>query len=226
MRATSDKSLRLVLSTFKNLREELCHLQDDLGVSPAPHPAAPSWQQEPRAGIPGCGSAGGSGCSVSTSGGWMDTGGFGSSTGSLAFSQPSPVAVDVGSRQFLLFPTPAQVLGTAGNVTALSWKMQSSGRRVGTWAQSKECVQWAVLGWCLFGVFCWLLFKLFLGQTGRAVSRIPVLTTQHKATVCAMYLNPRLSRKLSIFSALKHPYINDYVALYGKNLLKTFSFWL
>ncbi|NWZ10477.1 POF1B protein, partial [Agelaius phoeniceus] len=31
MRATSDKSLRLVLSTFKNLREELCHLQDDLG---------------------------------------------------------------------------------------------------------------------------------------------------------------------------------------------------
>lgn len=33
MRVTSDKSLRLVLSTFKNLREELCHLQDDLGVS-------------------------------------------------------------------------------------------------------------------------------------------------------------------------------------------------
>ncbi|NWR52192.1 POF1B protein, partial [Regulus satrapa] len=31
MRETSDKSLRLVLSTFKNLREELCHLQDDLG---------------------------------------------------------------------------------------------------------------------------------------------------------------------------------------------------
>ncbi|NWW72516.1 POF1B protein, partial [Climacteris rufus] len=31
MRATSDKSLRLVLATFKNLREELCHLQDDLG---------------------------------------------------------------------------------------------------------------------------------------------------------------------------------------------------
>ncbi|NWT85101.1 POF1B protein, partial [Lanius ludovicianus] len=31
MRATSDKSLRLVLSTFKNLREELCHLQEDLG---------------------------------------------------------------------------------------------------------------------------------------------------------------------------------------------------
>ncbi|NXA70792.1 POF1B protein, partial [Mohoua ochrocephala] len=31
MRTTSDKSLRLVLSTFKNLREELCHLQDDLG---------------------------------------------------------------------------------------------------------------------------------------------------------------------------------------------------
>ncbi|NWS11727.1 POF1B protein, partial [Pachyramphus minor] len=31
MRATSDKSLRLVLSTFKNLREELSHLQDDLG---------------------------------------------------------------------------------------------------------------------------------------------------------------------------------------------------
>ncbi|NXH03943.1 POF1B protein, partial [Loxia leucoptera] len=31
MRATSDKSLRLVLSTFRNLREELCHLQDDLG---------------------------------------------------------------------------------------------------------------------------------------------------------------------------------------------------
>ncbi|XP_009081001.1 PREDICTED: protein POF1B [Acanthisitta chloris] len=30
-RATSDKSLRLVLSTFRNLREELCHLQDDLG---------------------------------------------------------------------------------------------------------------------------------------------------------------------------------------------------
>ncbi|TRZ07086.1 hypothetical protein HGM15179_020021, partial [Zosterops borbonicus] len=27
---TSDKSLRLVLSTFKNLSEELCHLQDDL----------------------------------------------------------------------------------------------------------------------------------------------------------------------------------------------------
>lgn len=43
MRVTSDKSLRLVLSTFKNLREELCHLQDDLGVScvlqfPWPHP--------------------------------------------------------------------------------------------------------------------------------------------------------------------------------------------
>ncbi|NXK96200.1 POF1B protein, partial [Formicarius rufipectus] len=31
MRATSDKSLRLVLSTFRSLREELCHLQDDLG---------------------------------------------------------------------------------------------------------------------------------------------------------------------------------------------------
>ncbi|NXO25341.1 POF1B protein, partial [Cisticola juncidis] len=31
MRTTSDKSLKLVLSTFKNLREELCHLQDDLG---------------------------------------------------------------------------------------------------------------------------------------------------------------------------------------------------
>ncbi|KAM8799975.1 protein POF1B [Eudromia elegans] len=31
MRVTSDKSLRLVLSTFKSLREELCHLQDDLG---------------------------------------------------------------------------------------------------------------------------------------------------------------------------------------------------
>ncbi|NXO19120.1 POF1B protein, partial [Oriolus oriolus] len=31
MRVTSDKSLRLVLATFKNLREELCHLQDDLG---------------------------------------------------------------------------------------------------------------------------------------------------------------------------------------------------
>ncbi|NWX33577.1 POF1B protein, partial [Notiomystis cincta] len=31
MRVTSDKSLRLVISTFKNLREELCHLQDDLG---------------------------------------------------------------------------------------------------------------------------------------------------------------------------------------------------
>ncbi|NXF71539.1 POF1B protein, partial [Sclerurus mexicanus] len=31
MRVTSDKSLRLVLSTFKNLREELGHLQDDLG---------------------------------------------------------------------------------------------------------------------------------------------------------------------------------------------------
>ncbi|NXO54004.1 POF1B protein, partial [Aramus guarauna] len=31
MRVTSDKSMRLVLSTFKNLREELCHLQDDLG---------------------------------------------------------------------------------------------------------------------------------------------------------------------------------------------------
>ncbi|XP_009463648.1 PREDICTED: protein POF1B [Nipponia nippon] len=31
MRVTSDKSLRLVLSTFKNLRDELCHLQDDLG---------------------------------------------------------------------------------------------------------------------------------------------------------------------------------------------------
>ncbi|KAM6300239.1 protein POF1B [Aegotheles albertisi] len=31
MRVTSDKSLRLVLSTFRNLREELCHLQDDLG---------------------------------------------------------------------------------------------------------------------------------------------------------------------------------------------------
>ncbi|XP_064933926.1 protein POF1B isoform X1 [Columba livia] len=31
MRVTSDKSLRLVLSTFKNLREELSHLQDDLG---------------------------------------------------------------------------------------------------------------------------------------------------------------------------------------------------
>uniref|UniRef100_A0A803Y1S1 POF1B actin binding protein n=1 Tax=Meleagris gallopavo TaxID=9103 RepID=A0A803Y1S1_MELGA len=31
MRVISDKSLRLVLSTFKNLREELCHLQDDLG---------------------------------------------------------------------------------------------------------------------------------------------------------------------------------------------------
>ncbi|NXI30554.1 POF1B protein, partial [Sterrhoptilus dennistouni] len=30
MRVTSDKSLRLVLSTFKILREELCHLQDDL----------------------------------------------------------------------------------------------------------------------------------------------------------------------------------------------------
>lgn len=97
MRATSDKSLRLVLSTFKNLREELCHLQDDLGVSPAPHPAAPaapSWQQEPRAGAPGCACAGGSGCSLSTSGGWMDRGGFGSS--------PGPVAVDAGSRQFLL----------------------------------------------------------------------------------------------------------------------------
>ncbi|XP_067404485.1 protein POF1B [Emydura macquarii macquarii] len=31
MRVTSDKSLRLVLSTFGGLREELCHLQDDLG---------------------------------------------------------------------------------------------------------------------------------------------------------------------------------------------------
>ncbi|NXS49714.1 POF1B protein, partial [Balaeniceps rex] len=31
MRVTSDKSLRLVLSTFKKLHEELCHLQDDLG---------------------------------------------------------------------------------------------------------------------------------------------------------------------------------------------------
>uniref|UniRef100_A0A8C3RMH9 POF1B actin binding protein n=1 Tax=Chelydra serpentina TaxID=8475 RepID=A0A8C3RMH9_CHESE len=31
MRVTSDKSLRLVLSTFGSLREELCHLQDDLG---------------------------------------------------------------------------------------------------------------------------------------------------------------------------------------------------
>ncbi|XP_074864237.1 protein POF1B [Carettochelys insculpta] len=30
MRVTSDKSLRLVLSTFGSLREELCHLQDDL----------------------------------------------------------------------------------------------------------------------------------------------------------------------------------------------------
>ncbi|XP_070615856.1 protein POF1B [Erythrolamprus reginae] len=31
MRATADKSMRLVLSTFSNLREELVHLQDDLG---------------------------------------------------------------------------------------------------------------------------------------------------------------------------------------------------
>ncbi|XP_043349081.1 LOW QUALITY PROTEIN: protein POF1B [Dermochelys coriacea] len=31
MRVTSDKSLRLVLSTFGSLRGELCHLQDDLG---------------------------------------------------------------------------------------------------------------------------------------------------------------------------------------------------
>uniref|UniRef100_A0A8D0H3P7 POF1B actin binding protein n=1 Tax=Sphenodon punctatus TaxID=8508 RepID=A0A8D0H3P7_SPHPU len=31
MRVTSDKSLRLVLSTFSSLREELCHLQNDLG---------------------------------------------------------------------------------------------------------------------------------------------------------------------------------------------------
>ncbi|XP_019343490.2 protein POF1B [Alligator mississippiensis] len=31
MRVTSDKSLRLVLSTFSSLREELCHLQGDLG---------------------------------------------------------------------------------------------------------------------------------------------------------------------------------------------------
>ncbi|XP_058052655.1 protein POF1B [Ahaetulla prasina] len=31
MRATADKSMRLVLTTFSNLREELSHLQDDLG---------------------------------------------------------------------------------------------------------------------------------------------------------------------------------------------------
>uniref|UniRef100_A0A7M4EUW4 POF1B actin binding protein n=1 Tax=Crocodylus porosus TaxID=8502 RepID=A0A7M4EUW4_CROPO len=31
MRVTSDKSLRLVLSTFSGLREELCHLQSDFG---------------------------------------------------------------------------------------------------------------------------------------------------------------------------------------------------
>ncbi|KAL7979409.1 hypothetical protein Chor_004567, partial [Crotalus horridus] len=31
MRATADKSMRLVLTTFSNLREELVHLQDDLG---------------------------------------------------------------------------------------------------------------------------------------------------------------------------------------------------
>lgn len=31
MRVTADKSMRLVLATFNNLREELVHLQDDLG---------------------------------------------------------------------------------------------------------------------------------------------------------------------------------------------------
>uniref|UniRef100_A0A8C5WMK2 POF1B helix-loop-helix domain-containing protein n=1 Tax=Laticauda laticaudata TaxID=8630 RepID=A0A8C5WMK2_LATLA len=31
MRATADKSMKLVLATFSNLREELVHLQDDLG---------------------------------------------------------------------------------------------------------------------------------------------------------------------------------------------------
>lgn len=33
MRGMSDKSLRLVLSTFSNIREELGHLQNDLTVT-------------------------------------------------------------------------------------------------------------------------------------------------------------------------------------------------
>lgn len=77
MRATSDKSLRLVLSTFKNLREELCHLQDDLGVSPAP-PCPELIQLFPglhsRLWLCWC-----QWLLCQCFGGWMDRGGFGSS---------------------------------------------------------------------------------------------------------------------------------------------------
>lgn len=125
MRATSDKSLRLVLSTFKNLREELCHLQDDLGVSPVPR--CPQLIQLFPAGSRSPGLAFQAVAvlmavaALSASGGWMDMGGFGSSRGS--------VAVDAGSRSFLLGSSSVShaspSAGTAGNVTALSWKMQS-----------------------------------------------------------------------------------------------------
>lgn len=134
MRATSDKSLRLVLSTFKNLREELCHLQDDLGVSPVLQ--CPRLIQLLPAG--------------SRSQGWhsrlwlcwgqwllcqclagLDGHGWLWQLQRVSGLQPSQPC-SCGCRQqtipvgeAAMFPTPAQVLSTTGNVTTLSWKMQS-----------------------------------------------------------------------------------------------------
>lgn len=148
MRATSDKSLRLVLSTFKNLREELCHLQDDLGVSPVlpSHGSSSCSQLEAgaRAGIPGCGCAGGSGYSQCLGrAGWTQVLWQLQRFSGLQPSQPwgcgwRHQTIPVG--EAAMFPTSAQVLSTAGNVTALSWKMKIEGEGVWPWAQNKESV--------------------------------------------------------------------------------------
>lgn len=151
MRATSDKSLRLVLSTFKNLREELCHLQDDLGVSPAlPSHGSSRCSQlaaGARAGTPGCGCAGGSG-------GWMDTGGFGSSRDSL--SHPSPGAVGEGSTQFLLgkqqrFPHQPSIVLENEKLREKEFELEHRTRSLCTGLS--------------FGVFFWFVWGFLLAST-------------------------------------------------------------
>lgn len=226
MRVTSDKSLRLVLSTFKNLREELCHLQDDLGVSPVPHcpqliQLFPAGSRSPGLAFQAVAVLMAVAALSVPRGAWMATGGLGSSRGSLGFSHPSSVAVDAGSRSFLLgkqqcFPHQPKCwhCWECHSIVLENAKLREKEFELEPRTRSLcSRLSFAVVFVCL-GFFCWLLFKLFLGQTGRAVSRIPGLTTQHKATgttVCAVYLNPRLSRKLSILSILKHPFTKNCV---------------
>lgn len=199
------------------------------------HPAAPSWKQEPGLAFQAVAVL----VAVATrsaSGGLDGHRCFGSSRGSLAFSHPSPEAVGEGTRQFLLgkqqcFPHQPKCSALPGMSQHCpgKWKLREKEFDLEHRTRSLcSGLSFGVFFVCL-GFFVGFYFSCIWDRLERLCpgSQCSPPSTKHKgSTVCARYLNPRLSRKLTILSVLKLPFTNDCVTLYGESLLKNCAFWL